>query len=359
MLTGSRAAPFTLTRVVHAAAGAELFAPRAMRVARLVRETADAVTLYLEDLSNAPVAFAAGQFFTVLATVEGEALRRAYSASSSPRDRQLSITVKRVAGGKVSNHLNDHVREGMTLNLLGPSGTFGAAAVRARELVFFAGGSGITPILSIVRAVLAEEPEARLAIVYGNRSEEDIIFRAELLALSATHGARFVVRHVLGEKLDRDRAAAELAALSPSAAAEYFVCGPEPMMNELREALAAGGVAPARLHEERFTAPHLRTRPRSPAGEVGRTMLLRGSAPVRERRVLVAAGQTVLEAGLGAGEAMPFSCAMGGCGACKVKLEEGEVDMEEPSCLSREERAAGYVLACVARPRGPIVVQVP
>ena len=367
-LRGRRSPPFTQRLVESLPSSAHLLSPRPMRVAEIVRETRDCVSLVLEDPTGAPVRFLPGQFFTVMATVDGEPLRRAYSASSSALDSaRVSITAKRVAGGKMSTWLNEGVTEGDVVSVLGPSGTFVVEprSEKVRHVVLVGGGSGITPLMAIARAVLAVERGSRVSLTYANRSEADAIFGDALAALAREHSDRFVVRHVVG-LFDRVTAAREIDAIyaiddRTDVATDFYVCGPEAMMAEARAALVARGVEPERIHEERFTSPHLRAR--APSPPQGRTHA-DASHPVTihargvEHRVLVAGGRTLLEAALDAGVAMPFSCAMGGCGACKVKLAAGDIEMEEPNCLSAEERAAGYVLACVARPRGPAAVAV-
>jgi ferredoxin-NADP reductase len=349
-------------------------AGRPVRVEEVVRETADAVTLVLSDPSGLPFVFTPGQFFTVCLTLDGESVRRAYSASSSALQRsRLHLTIKRVAGGRVSNHLNDAVAPGDTLALLGPSGTFTVKPEigARRHLVLLAGGSGITPMMSLARTLLVVEPQTRIDLVYGNRGPADIIFADALAALAAEHAGRFTVRHVLQSPPDgweggrglltRDVVEGELGRLGalPDDTA-FFVCGPEPMMNEARAALLARGVDPARIHEERFTQPHLRdgktaATPASTDRPQPITIRRRGA----ETTVVATPGETVLESGLRAGVAMPFSCAMGGCAACKVRLIDGEVDMEEPNCLGPDERAARFVLACVSRAKSALTVEVP
>jgi ferredoxin-NADP reductase len=232
---------------------------------------------------------------------------------------------------------------GMRLQVLGPSGEFTAGVGAGRHLVAIAGGSGITPIMSIARSVLAAEPESRVTLVYGNRTEADVIFAAELARMMAASGGRFAVEHVLGERM-------EVACVAD--ADGYFVCGPEPMMVAARARLLAMGVDAARIKEERFSAPARRQEAQVTSAQ-----------PVTIRRagvamdVIVPAGQTLLDAGLAAGVPMKLSCAMGGCGACAVRLTAGEVVMDEPNCLGDAERARGLVLACVARPLSPCTVE--
>ncbi len=348
----------------------ELLATRTLRVFGVTRETADAVSLQLVDPTGQRISFIPGQFLTVLVTLpNGEVLRRAYSISNVPDEDGAApaarITIKRIAGGVASNHLNDTVVEGATFEILGPSGNFTTTfdPTRQRHLVLFAGGSGITPLMSIAATVLAREPGSRVSLVYGNRSSSEVIFHDELNALCGTFGDRFVVRHVLTNPpmgfagrtglLDRGCATAELEGLS--AADEYFVCGPEPMMQAVRAALEARGVPSSSIREERYSSPSRRVRPEVPL--FPQRMLVRVGGV--ERGVVVKAGQTLLEAGLEASITMPFSCSMGGCAACRVKLVQGDVVSEEPNCLSAEERRDGFVLACVSRPMSTCTVELP
>ncbi len=348
----------------------ELLATRTLRVVRVTRETPDAISLLLADSTGRRISFTPGQFFTLLVTLpSGEVVRRAYSISNVPDEDgavdEARITIKRIAGGVVSNHLNDVAIEGATFQVLGPSGNFTTTfePTRQRHIVLFAGGSGITPLMSIAATLLVREPDSRVSLVYGNRSVSDIIFHDELGALAKTHGDRFVVRHVLTNApegfsgrtglLDRDCTTAELDGLS--AADEYFVCGPEPMMQAVREALDARGVLSASIREERYSSPSRRVRPEIPL--LPQRMLVRVNGV--DRTVVAKAGQTLLEAGLEASIAMPFSCSMGGCAACRVKLVQGDVVSEEPNCLSASERRDGFVLACITRPTSTCTVELP
>jgi ferredoxin-NADP reductase len=342
-----------------------------MRIRRITRETADAVTLVLEPVEHAggaPVRFAPGQFFTLHVRIDGETHKRAYSASSSPLETDaVAVTVKRVQGGRVSTYLVERAREGDAIDVLGPSGSFTPLPSAApRSLVLVAGGSGITPVASIVRTVLETEPGTRLALVYGNRAREDVIFADPLEALANRHGSRLEVRHVLERPppdwtggaglLDAAALNRELDALRTplDAGAEYFLCGPAPMMAAARACLEGRGVAPARIHEERFVSAHA-SPAAAEAGPQPVTVRLRG----KTHDLIVLPGRTLLEAALDAGVDVPFSCSVGGCGTCLVHLADGQVAMDEPNCLSPRERAEGMVLACASRPTSPCVVEVP
>ncbi|MCB9630261.1 MAG: ferredoxin--NADP reductase [Sandaracinaceae bacterium] len=367
---GARHRESGTAQVVPLAGSPSLTVSRRVKVVRVERETKDAVSLYLSEVDGHPLRFRAGQFMSVDVVVDGVRLRRAYSLAapaSGPGSDAPHITVKRVHEGRVSNQLNDHAHEGMLLDVLGPSGSFvlePKPSGAARHLLFVAGGSGITPIVSLVATALHDEPEARVTLVYGNRAEQDVIFMDRLAALLAAHPGRLVVDHVLSDPssawegarglLDGATLGGRLDALGVQLGAvdQCFVCGPTPMMDAARALLLERGFEKGRLHEERFGQPEARTEARGATTPQPLT-LKRGQS---SHKVVVQPSQTLLDAALAAGEAMPFSCAMGGCGACKMICLDGEVAMEEPNCLSDDERAAGYVLTCVGRPCGPVTL---
>jgi ring-1,2-phenylacetyl-CoA epoxidase subunit PaaE len=342
---------------------------RPLDVVNVVRETNDAVSIYLTEKDGSALEFKPGQFLSVDVMVDGQRLRRAYSLASAclpgvPRQ----ITVKRIQDGRVSNLLNDTIAVGATLEVLGPSGNFTVEprAVNHRHLVMIAGGSGITPIMSILETILRIEHDSRVTLIYGNRGWDDVIFRDRLAALCEEFGERLTVDHVLehppewwtGERglLSGDTLESRLQALQieDDGLQRYFICGPTAMMDAAHMVLAERGIDTGRIAEERFTSPESRLGVRG-SNKTERVVVSRAGY---EQGIQVAPGQTILEAGLAAGIDMPFSCAMGGCGACRVRLTNGEVAMEEPNCLSRAERERGYVLACVGRPLGAVSVEV-
>lgn len=345
-------------------------AARTLRVARVEAASASAVALTLEDPTGRPIDFLPGQFFTLLVPVGGGIERRAYSATTHYRDTsRVGLVVKRVEGGLVSPYLCDRVAAGSLLRVLGPSGSFAVEPdpTAERNLVLLGGGSGITPLLAIARAVLSEEPLSRVALVYGNRRLEEVILRGALEALAAASSGRFVVRHVLEEpaegfecgegRLDAEGVARELDGLRlpEGRATTYLLCGPPPMMAAARRVLEERGVPAELIREERFSQPRLRTGGPLGSSRPERVTVRRSGA---ERAVTVRPGESILDASLAAGVPLPFSCAMGGCGTCRVTLAEGEVQMAEPTCLSPAEREAGQVLTCVGHPRGPVVIEV-
>jgi ferredoxin-NADP reductase len=346
---------------------------RTLTIQSLAHETRDALAITLADPSGAPVLFTPGQFLTLHLTIDGRALRRAYSIASTPSDGgAVTIVVKQIDNGLVSRHLHRTLRVGDTLETTGPSGSFVVPAATApRHLVLFAGGSGITPIFSILRTALEAEPGARATLVLGNRRVSDVIFHARLDALAATHGARLRIVHVLEEpaphahRIGRPDAATITALVGELALRErlpgedaplFFVCGPTAMMASVRSALREAGIDDARIREERFLSPA------DPAARASDLPTTPQPVTVRRRGALRTfvqqPGETILEAAHRTGTELPSSCTMGGCGACRCRAVSGEVHVDEPSCLTDAERAEGYVLTCVGRARGPVTLEV-
>lgn len=337
-LAGARPAPIVRRPTERPLRG------EALVVARVVRETPSTVTLVLRHPARAPFAFRPGQFFTV--TKDGAA--RNYSASNLPFSSELHLTIKRKEGGRLSPILCA-AAPGDRLSVAGPYGSFGRA--RGRRLVLVAGGVGITPLWSIARAALAEDPESEVALLYGTRSASETAFGDAIDALARAEPTRLFVRHVRddrGERLDRETTARLVAELPESfAGAGYLVCGPDAMTDAVLAALSGARIPEARVSTERFVVA---SRAPARASAAPRAVVIHSRG--REHRAAAADGATLLEAGLAAGAPMPFSCSVGGCGACRVRLASGDVTMDEPNCLEPAEREAGWVLACVGRP-GP------
>ena len=300
-------------------------------------------------------------------------MRRAYSASSSALEpSRLRLTVKRVPDGLVSNLLNELHEEaarGSRLELLGPSGDFiPSPSTTPRTLLLVAGGSGITPHLSILHTLLVREPQTRFVLIDGNRKEQDILFRAELDALSRQYPNRIHISYVLESPTDSwgggvgvlDQATflkeLDRSEIRQGESVEALLCGPDAMMQAVRAALLSRGWDARRIREERFFASHApRSNERDQSTPHRMTVIHQGIS----RDIAVLPNQTLLEAGVASGVAMPYSCALGGCGACKVKCVEGNVVMSEPNCLLDKERNDGYVLACVSFAASSVRVELP
>lgn len=330
--------------------------PLTLKVAAIERETDDAVTIHLKQPMLRKVRYSAGQYLTLEVDVDGVKGCRAYSISSTPGlDKTLSITVKRVAGGKVSNRLVQELNAGDAVQTLGTHGrfTFAPQPGRGRHLVLLAAGSGITPIFSILKSALHFEPDSRVSLIYGNRHQDSVIFRDKLDELQRTFGERLQLIHVLSRpdtpqayegRLTRERVMAILGSLPGSQNREYYSCGPSGMMDEVTAALEALGIAPETVHQERFTpakAPAL-------AGNTPKRveLLMQGQA----FNFTVAPGQTLLDAALASGVQPPFSCRSGFCTACVCTRLTGEVRMREDHGLSADELNRGQALLCVGYP---------
>ena len=334
-----------------------------LRVSEVTAETADAVSLTLEVPPElAPhYAYRPGQFLTLrILTADGTALTRCYSLSSSPHaGADLTVTVKRVADGRGSNWLCDEVEVGAELDTLPPAGTFTPRSLDA-DLLLVAAGSGITPVMSILRAALAAG-RGRLMLLYANRDERSVIFADELRELVAAYPARLVVLHWL-ESLQGLPGRGALAALAaPHAEREVFLCGPAPFMDAMTHALRDLGVPRKRLHIERFVSltedpfAGLSAGSESPvenapagAGDVDSSVDVHLDG---ERHTFRWPAGTLLldllrERGLDA----PFSCREGACSACACRVTSGEVKMRRNEVLDQTDLDEGYVLACQALP---------
>lgn len=372
-LRGRRPPPLvTRRRAASAAAprfGGAAALARALRVVEVFPAARGATGFDLEDPAGTPIDFVPGQFLTLLVPVDGAVHRRAYSVCSAcaPPSPRVRLVAKRVEGGRVSNYLGDRLAPGDVLKVLGPSGSFTYAPDpgAARDAVLIGGGSGVTPLMAIALGALTIEPRSRVTLLYGNRAVDDIIFRYELEALARSTD-RLTLRHVLSEpppgwrggvgRLDRDTVLAELAGLGlPRPGALYYVCGPGPMMDAVRGALLGLGVPRDRVLEELYSRPELRGGATAERPTTPQLVTLRAGGA--EHAFTVAPGQYILDAGLSAGAPLRFSCAMGGCAACRVKLRRGRVAMEEPNCLSAAEREAGTVLTCVGWPLEPVIIE--
>ncbi|MFD0732652.1 ferredoxin--NADP reductase [Planotetraspora mira] len=323
--------------------------PLMVRVVEVIRETSDAHSLVLEpaDGDHSRLGYRPGQFLTVrVPTTRPEGAARCYSLSSSPVcDDKLKVTVKRTRGGYGSNWICDNVTEGDLLEILRPSGTFTPASLDD-DLLLLAGGSGITPVMSILKSCL-RAGTAAVTLVYANRDEKSVIFRDELVALTAEYGERLTVVHWLESVQGLPSAAGLAAVVRPYAGREAFVCGPGPFM-DLATRILAGG----RIHVERFES--LATDPFA-----GSEVVIDVSGPVStveveldgETRTLAwPAGNKLLDVLLDAGMDAPFSCREGSCSACACVLLEGEVTLERNTVLDRQDLADGLILSCQAIP---------
>lgn len=319
-----------------------------LRVARVIRETADASSIVFEiPPALAPLfAYQSGQFLTLQLPYDGHTLYRCYSLASSPAvEPEHKVTVKRVADGRISNWINDHLKAGDVVKVLPPGGHF-VLGPDEKDLLLFAGGSGITPVISILKTALAKTSR-RVRLVYANRDEASIIFREEIDRLLARYGDRLELVHRLDvrEGFVDDAAVRRLAA--GCEAREVYICGPGPFMDTVERTLVACGVPASAIHVERFASVENEEEVAGGAGPLRKVeLMLDGAAQVIEVRE----GETVLHAAKRAGLEPPSSCESGFCGCCMAKLLRGKARMLHNDFLSAAELEEGWVLTCQAVP---------
>ena len=346
-----------------------------LKVKDIVRETPDAVTISFWHPINEEIRYQPGQFLTFLLTINNQKIRRSYSMASSPHvDVSLSVSVKRVPGGLVSNYLCDRIKPGDVLETLEPMGTFVPTLEpqNRRALVLIGAGSGITPLFSMAKSALHVEPNSRVWLIYGNRNQTAIIYKAHLDAMEQAYGkSRFQVSHILSQpangwagvegRLNQHTLTTLLEEMPVQERqnASFYLCGPDGMMAEARSALALVGVSAERVHKESFLNAPVSTgevveEPMTAAdnGTPQVTIMYEGS----EYKFAVAPHQTILEAALDLDIDLPYSCQAGMCTACMGRCTSGTVKLDEEDGLSDSELKAGYILTCVAHPVGADVV---
>ena len=349
--------------------------PRFHRLAvnDLRRETTEAVSLtfLIPEALEDDYRFSPGQYLTLRRMKDGEEVRRSYSICSGPDDGELRIAVKKVDGGAFSSWAADELKCGDELDVMTPTGRFGIAHApdEARVYVGFAAGSGITPILSIMKGILAREPNSRFFLFYGNRSAESMLFREVLEELKDRFIERLSVFHVIsGEaqdipilhgRLDGEKARVLLRSLVPASIVDHvFICGPTGMSENIETTCRDSGITADRVHVERFVSEFGgKPRPKAvvptaaPAKAIA-ALIIDG----KRREVPVAEGETILDAALRAGMDLPFACKAGMCSTCRAKLVEGTAQMEVNYSLEPWEVERGFTLTCQARPTTSRVV---
>ncbi|MGB3186415.1 MAG: 2Fe-2S iron-sulfur cluster-binding protein [Ornithinimicrobium sp.] len=361
-------------------------------------DQAVAVTLAVPPPLREEFAFVPGQHLTLRAEIDGEDVRRSYSICSSRQEYaeiyRLRVASARVPGGAMSNWLNDHAAAGQDIEVMTPMGTFAApvfddsssadsapfdGAPAARHHVAVAAGSGITPVLSVIRTVLDEQPQAHVTLFFGNKRADSIMFLEDLMALKNEHPARFALYNVLSQerpdvelfagRIDRQRMATFVEQLVPVAAVdEWYVCGPHPMVTGVQDVLTDAGADPAHVQHEIFHVEDASTgapdlgMPVVQAVEGGDDLIATLSSGAPEAVITVtldgrttrvpmpSRAETILAATLRERPDAPYSCTGGICGTCRARVVDGEIRMDQNWALEPEEIAAGIVLACQSHP---------
>ncbi len=341
-----------------------------LRVSEVRKETEDCVSIRFDvppELKE-DFRFTQGQSLTVKKMLQGEEVRRTYSICTSPLDGQLKVAVKKVEGGIFSTWANEELKAGESIDVMPPVGKFYTPLdpTQKKSYVAFAAGSGITPVLSIIKTTLMTEPKSDFTLVFGNRTKNSIIFKEELEALKDQHIDRFRIYHILSRErsdapLNDGRIDPEKLELLGSRVIdfthvdEFFLCGPEAMIFCVRDHLQAKGLAPEKIHFELFTIPGQK-------GSVSKSKPVAEADQGPKSKVSVKLdgilfdfdlgyeGQSVLDAALQEGADLPYACKGGVCTTCKARLLEGKVKMEVNWGLEQDEIDKGFILTCQSHP---------
>lgn len=347
------------------------------------RETDDTVSLILEvppELKD-EFAYTQGQYLTLKFQINGDEVRRAYSMSSSPLEDELAVTVKRVPKGVVSSHIHERIREGDSIEVMPPEGRFYSELQEDQRKTYylFGAGSGITPLMSILKTVLEREPKSHVFLLYGNRDEENIIFREQLDQLQQRYAGQLEVEYILSRPR-RHKAKSGLSGLFSKGVmtwtgkvgridaevarqfieehpqrggeAEYFICGPGDMNLQLERSLQEQGIDKANIHVEHFSNIVPGEAPQAAASSKDEPAMARVEVTLdgAQIEVYVPKGKTVLDVLLDEGYDPPYSCTAGACSTCMAKVLQGSVTMDTCLALDEEEVQEGYILTCQSHP---------
>ncbi|MCB1638144.1 MAG: phenylacetate-CoA oxygenase/reductase subunit PaaK [Thiothrix sp.] len=341
-------------------------------------DTAICITFAVPEALRETFRFKQGQFLTLRADIDGEDVRRSYSICSGVADGHMRVGIKRVRGGRFSNYANDHFRVGDRVEVMPPQGSFytEVEASQAKNYMCIAAGSGITPILSIIKTVLHEEPDSRVTLVYGNRRSHSVMFKDELGFIKNRYLGRFNWINVMNEedqgsevlngRIDNAKGTRlhKSRLINLFATDEVFICGPESMMSEVSRGFRGVGFADERIHYELFSnsaedSEKMLEKAQQRIEQYGEEKTGKVTVIADGRAIsfdLATVGENILDAGMHNGLELPYSCKAGVCSTCKAKLVKGKVDMDIAHGLEAHEVEAGYILTCQAHPLSDEVV---
>jgi ring-1,2-phenylacetyl-CoA epoxidase subunit PaaE len=345
-----------------------------LTIKNIRRETQDCVSISFKvpEHLKQEFEFKQGQSLTLRKTLEGEEIRRSYSICSSPLDNELRVAVKQVQGGLFSTFANTNLNAGDTIDVMPPSGNFytDLDPSNKKNYVAFAAGSGITPILAIIKTTLITEPQSTFTLIFGNRNTSSIIFKEELEALKDKYMERFRLYHILSRermdseinygRINADKCFQLTKLVDLNSADEIFICGPEEMIFSVRDHLFELGVDKKKVHFELFTTPLRKAgsfKPKATSETKKETSKITVTLDGRSFDFnLDYNSNNILDAALAQGADLPFACKGGVCTTCKAKLIEGQIEMEVNYGLEPDEVEAGFILTCQSHPRSEKVI---
>ena len=339
-----------------------------LSVANITRETDEAVSIRFNIPENLKETFQfkAGQYITLKTTIDGKEIRRDYSLCVAPNSKELKIAVKEVEDGTFSAYANKSLKVGDTLEVAPPKGRFIFTPndSKTKNIVLFAAGSGITPVMSILKCALEEEKESKVVLVYGNKSVEDTMFMKELMTLQHEYKDRFAIQFIFSRVKEEDALFGRIEKSTVNLVLknkykdievdDYYICGPEPMIHVVKDVLQENGAAEDRIHFELFKASKQDEveDTSAPSGKTTITITLDDETTTFE----MSPSQSILEAALDEDLDAPYSCQGGICSTCLARLKEGEAKMRQNNILTDQEVADGLILTCQAHPTSTKVV---